>query len=365
MKKLSAAVVLALATLAEAAVLGRPLGAAQAAQLSPDKMMGEELYAAYLSSGPAVLAKAFPTNQRYEDFRINFRDRVFDAWGHAAPQFSRAMFMFDVSLAAQPRGYVYWADFFQLGQTYLRKRLERSAPTPARIGTDPEMDAFELQWNKTAISFLAGRRQPDLVETLARPLIDGRIIPALPSTEPALVDPWIVLLAGFIAEGYIIEDPTRIADRGGEAIAAYEKAVAFESTRAEATVRIARLLLDSKRPSEALAVLDRFDEAWTSEGVLIYWARLLRGKTLAALDRPDQAIRAYESALDIVLSAQSPRIGIMAIEAKRGRAPIAEAISKDVRTAIDPVNDPWWIYAHGSIRFFPKWEKLLREMASK
>src|SRR6185436_17955289 len=112
---------------------------------------------------------------------------------------------------------------------------------------------------------------------------------------------------------YVIEDPKRIADRGDSAISAYEKAAQFDSTRAEATVRIARLLLDSKRPSEALAVLDRFDEAWTSEGVLIYWARLLRGKTLAALDRPDQAIRAYESALDIVLSAQSPRIGIMAI----------------------------------------------------
>jgi tetratricopeptide (TPR) repeat protein len=355
----------ALAVVAVSVTAGAQARVQQSPAQSPDKMMGEELYAAYLVSGPDILSKAFPTNQRYDDFRTNFRDRVFDAWGHTAPAFSRAMFMFDVSLAAQPRGYVYWADFLQLGQTYLRKRLERSAPVTARIGTDPEMDAFELQWNKTAISFLAGRRQPDLVDTLARPLIEGRIVPALPSTEPALVDPWIALLAGFIEEGYILEDPARIGDRGAHAIAAYEKAVAFESTRAEATVRTARLLLDSKRPSDALAALDRFDEAWTDEGVLIYWARLLRGKALAALDRPDQAVRAYESALEIVASAQSPRIGIMAIEAKRGRAPIAEAISKDVRTAVDPVNDPWWIYAHGSIRYFPKWEKVLREMASK
>src|SRR6185436_500891 len=112
-------------------------------KLGPDKMMGDELYAAYLASGPAVLSKAFPTNQRYEDFRSNFRDRVFDAWGHAPPVISRAMFMFDVSLAAQPRGYVYWADFFQLGQTYLLKRLEPSKPATARIGIDPKMDAFE------------------------------------------------------------------------------------------------------------------------------------------------------------------------------------------------------------------------------
>jgi tetratricopeptide (TPR) repeat protein len=327
-------------------------------KLSPDKMMGEELYAAYLASGPAVLTKAFPTNQRFEDFRKNFNDHVFERWGKMPRVFSRAMFMFDVSLAAHPHRFLYWADFFQLGQTYLRKLRQP-------IGVDPKLDAFELQWNKTAMAFLAGRRQPDLVDTLARPLIAGRIIPALSSTQPALVDPWIALLAGFVEEGYILEDPKRIADRGDTAVAAYQKATAFEPTRAEATVRIARLLLDSKRPAEALVVLDKFDETWTHEGVMIYWARLLRGKTLAALERPDEATRAYLSALEIVPSAQSPRIGTMAIEAKRGHASIAEAIARDVRTAPDPVNDPWWIYAHGDLRFFPAWEKALREMASK
>ena len=163
---------------------------------------------------------------------------------------------------------MYWADFLQLGQTYLSKLRQP-------IGVDPKMDAFELQWNKTTIALLAGRRNPDLVDTLARPLIAGRIIPAPHSTQPALVDPWIALLAGFVEEGYILEDPSRIGERGPKALAAYEQAVAFESTRAEATVRIARLLLDSNRPSDALA-LDRFDDAWTTEGVVLYWAHLLR-----------------------------------------------------------------------------------------
>ena len=90
-------------------------------QQSPDKMMGEELYAAYLASGPSILTKAFPTNQRYEDFRKNFHDPVFERWGKTPRVFSRAMFMFDVSLAAHPHGFPYWADFLQLGQTYLRK----------------------------------------------------------------------------------------------------------------------------------------------------------------------------------------------------------------------------------------------------
>ena len=338
--------------------VGVTASAQQSTAQSPDKMMGDELYAAYLAGGPAVLAKAFPTNQRFEAFRNDFVDHVFERWGKMPRVYPRAMFMFDVSLAAIPHGYLYWADFLQLGQTYLRKLRQP-------IGVDLKLDAFELQWNKTAMALLSGRRQPDLVDTLARPLIAGRIVPALPSTEPALVDPWIALLEGFVEEGYILEEPKRIADRGDAAVAAYQKATAFEPTRAEATVRIARLLLDSKRPSDALAALDKFDEAWTHEAVVVYWARLLRGKTLAALDRPDEATRAYLSALEIVPSAQSPRIGTMAIEAKRGRASIAEAISRDVRTGPDPVNDPWWIYAHGDLRFFPAWEKALREMASK
>lgn len=341
------------------AALGLSGRAQLPAQQTPDTMMGEELYAAYLASGPGILAKAFPTNQRYEAFRNNFHDRVYDGWALLPRAPSKAMFMLDIALAAFPHGYLYWADFLQLGQTYLRTR---SAP----IGLNAELDAFELQWNKTAIAVLAGRRQPDLVDTLVRPLIaENRIVPVPLANRQALVDPWIALIAGFVEEGYIIEDPKRIPDRGPRAIAAYEKAAAFEATRAEATVRIARLLLDSSRPSDALAVLDKFDDAWTTEGVLHYWARLLRGKTLAVLDRPDLAKAAYQSALELLPSAQSPRIGIMAIEAKRGRAAIAEAISTDVRTAPDPVNDPWWIYAHGDVRFFPQWEKALRAMVTK
>jgi len=172
----------ALAVAAVGVTAGAQTRLQQSPDQSPDTMMGEELYAAYLASGPAVLSKAFPTNQRYEDFRINFRDRVFEGWGQLVTEPAKAMFMFDVSLAAYPHGYVYWADFLQLGQTYLRKRR-----TP--IGAISGMDAFELQFNKTAIAVLAGRRQPDLVDTLARPLIAGRIIPTLPSTQPALVDP--------------------------------------------------------------------------------------------------------------------------------------------------------------------------------
>jgi hypothetical protein len=162
-------------------------------------MMGEELYAAYLASGPAILAKAFPTNQRFEDFRKNFNDQVFERWGKMPRVFSRAMFMFDVSLAAHPHGFLYWADFFQLGQTYLRKLRQP-------IGVDPKMDAFERSGTRPRWRF--GQPSPtDLVDTLARPLIASRIIPALPSHNGAgrSVDR---VTRGFVEEGYILEAST-------------------------------------------------------------------------------------------------------------------------------------------------------------
>ncbi len=85
--------------------------------------MGDELYAAYLANGPEVLASAFPTSQRFEAFRNDFRDRVLTRWETLERVPKQAMFMFDIAVATEPRHYLYWSDFLLLAQTYLRQRL--------------------------------------------------------------------------------------------------------------------------------------------------------------------------------------------------------------------------------------------------
>ena len=172
----------------------------------PDLMMGDELYAAYLAQGPPVLGQAFPTLGRFETFRADFRTRVLTKWeaGERGPK--QAMFMLDVALATQPKRYLMWSDFLLLGQSYLRQR-------PEPIGVNPRLDAFELLWNKTVIAFLAGRRQPDLVDELMKRL-QRRIVAVAPAEgPPALVDPWIELARGFVEEGFILEDATRAEAR--------------------------------------------------------------------------------------------------------------------------------------------------------
>ncbi len=226
-------------------------------------------------------------------------------------------------------------------------------------------DAFELQWNKTMIAFVEGRRQPELVEELVRRL-PRRIAAVAPADgTPVLVDPWIELTRGFVEEGYVIADITRVETRGAAAVERYREASKHDATRAEATVRLAWVLLESKRPADALATLDTFDERWTTEGVVVYWARLIRGKVLDAIGRPDDAVVAYRTALAVAPSAQSPRIGMMMVEARRNRGDEADQLAQTVRLAPDPVADPWWIYAHGDLRFYAQRLKALREMAAK
>lgn len=331
---------------------------AAAPQQKPEQMMGDELYAAYLANGPQALARAFPTSERFEAFRKDFRDRVLTRWETLERVPMQAMFMFDVALAAEPRHFIMWADFLLLAQTHLRQRAEPP-------GANPALDAFELLWNKTTIAFLEGRRQPELVEELVKRL--PRRIGAEPPADgaPALVDPWIALVRGFAEEGYVIGDPQRVATRGVVALERYREASKYEATRAEATVRSAYILLESKRPADALETLDGFDERWTREGVVIYWARLIRGKVLDALGRSDEAVAAYQTALAIAPSAQSPHIGMMMAEARRNRADEADRLAQAVRVSPDPVVDPWWIYPHGDLRFYAQRLKTLREMVAK
>ncbi|HXT68652.1 MAG TPA: hypothetical protein VN700_02795 [Vicinamibacterales bacterium] len=338
---------------------------------SPSEMDGDELFAAWRATGASVLTAAFPDSTRFEKFRNDFRDRTLKRWVEKSPGAAtwkpnplKAMFMLDIAVVAQPR-HRYWADFLHLGLDYFRERLDT-------VGADESMDAFEILWSKTAISFASGRRQPEVVEALVKLLLRRMApVPAPPPTRRGavvvkkLVDPWIVLMQGYAQEAYVHLSREHLEDHSPAAITAYDRAAQFEETRAEATIRKAWLQLESRRAADALTTIETFDDAWTNEAVLLYWARLIRGKALAAVGEADAATRAYGAALELVPSAQSPRVGILSIEAGRGRADVAEAIAKDIRTAPDPVHDPWWIYPHGDLRFFLQRERTLRAMASQ
>jgi hypothetical protein len=336
------------------AIVGVTLAAAPQRQREPHKMMGDELYAAYLGSGPSILATAFPNGTRGPEFDKDFRENVLPRWEKQPRDPMRAMFMMDVALARvflRP-------GFMQLGSAYLTGR-------PEPIGANPELDAFELEWHKTVFAYHARLKSPPLLERALMPVIEAsRIVPSQSSSAgPALVDPWITLATGFVHEvhAFFVAE----SDRADDAIAAYRSAAAHEATRPEAAVRLARMYLFVGKPAEALQVLETFRDEWTRDDVVRYWARVLRGKTLAALDRPEDAVKAYERALQLRPEAPSPRLGIMAIDSKRDRAESAEAIASGIRRSASETTDPWWQLALGDARLYAERDRRLRELASQ
>lgn len=340
-------------------------GAQPQQQAKPERMDGAELFAAYAGGGgDQLLARAFPTQPRFEAFRNDFRDRVLTEWEGVDRTPIRAMFMLDIAIASLNRGYYYWADFIYLGSGYIRRRADPP-------GANASFDAFEILWHKTAVALLQGRRRPDLVADTGVSPLKGRMETAPPLTDstpaprPVLVDPWIALARGFAEEGFAIDMPATLDKRGAAALDHYREALEYEATRAEATLRSAWLLVRMKRAAEALALLDACDDRWTNDAVFLYWRRLFRGKALDTLDRPDEAMRAYEDALTFAPTAHSPRVGMMAIEFKRNRTEAAEGIATALGRTPDPVIDPWWTYDHGDWRFFPARLRALKAMVGR
>jgi hypothetical protein len=320
------------------------LSTAAAQAPRPEQMLADALFPAYVAGDGSVLLEAFPNLKRFEEFRQDFRKRVLPLWERRVRQPLQAMFMLDVAVVAQQRRFSYWADFVYVGTTFL---IERTSPP----GANPGFDEFEIAWHKAAITLHHGRRRPDLVAAATIALDDRLAASREASATPVLVDPWIELARGYAQEGFTIEDPTRLDRLGREALVHYQEAAKHAATRAEAIVRSARVLTRLGRPAEAVSMLDGFDDRWTMDGVIRYWRRLFHGDALDALGRPDDAITAFREALTVVPSAQSPRVAMMAIEARRDHGDAAEQWATAVRTAPDVVIDPWWTYAHGDFRF--------------
>jgi VWFA-related protein len=311
----------------------------------------EGLLAAHAAGDYQILHRTITTLDQYERLRKELGYEKDGFFYHALARWRRAprrihtVFMLDLALVGFNHGWVYWLDVVEQARKLLTMRLEPP-------GADPDTDRFEIAWHKASIALLESLRRPDLVEKHGVAPLETRMAATpLATGEPRLIDPWIALARGVNEEQWSVTEPTMLPTHGVAALRHFEEAAAHESTRAEALVRKAWLLVRLGRPADALTALDGLSGA-TPDAAVRYWSRLFRGRALDALGRTDEAERAYRDALDLVPHAQAPSVALTALELRRGRHDEAYRWAAAVRGAPADLSDPWWQYFYADFRFF-------------
>ena len=133
------------------------------------------------------------------------------------------------------------------------------------------------------------------------------------------------------------------AYRLGEALTAYQHAIALDPTLAEGHLRLGRVLLLLGRGGEAEAAFAKVPESTADK----------RWRYLAEMFRADLADRAaartrYEAALAIWPDAQAPVLALSRMSASEGDWPAAQArLATLAPRAGGRGEDPWWAYGFG------------------
>jgi hypothetical protein len=341
------------------------LGAAPAPQRRLDRLMADELFEVYRTDGPGVLATALasPTASRVDRFRDDFETRVLPVWRRGPHRAIQAMFMLDLAIGMNGRrAFPGWEDFITRGSEFLAGRADPP-------GASPAADAFEILWHKTAVAFLDGLQDPVRTDRLGIQPMAGRFaaVPAAAGAPPVLVDPWVELVRGRALERITLDRPEALDVLGPEAVKHFRQATSagHPDTSAEAASRAAALLIRLARPADALATLADPGDVSTADRTFRFWRELLRGKALEALGRADDAVRAYEEALRLAPSAETPRIAMLALATRRGRSDDVAAQLAALHATPDPVVDPWRTYRDGDARLLPERLSALREMSRR
>jgi tetratricopeptide (TPR) repeat protein len=101
----------------------------------------------------------------------------------------------------------------------------------------------------------------------------------------------------------------------------FARAVALDPSLTEAFVRLAHVQTRLGRHTDAEATLRTMPQS--TDPVVNFYAALVRGMTLEALDKLDDAGAAYQKALDLFPTAQSANLSLSALHQKRGDTPMA------------------------------------------
>jgi hypothetical protein len=125
----------------------------------------------------------------------------------------------------------------------------------------------------------------------------------------------------------------------------YRESLERDPNRAEARIRLGRVLNRRERHQDAIVELRRATMA-TKNRLLLYYGNLFLGDAADALGLAEEARRAYERAGELFDLAQSPRLAISSMAARAGDRSGALAAIEPVLGGDqpEPADDPWWSY---------------------
>ena len=143
-----------------------------------------------------------------------------------------------------------------------------------------------------------------------------------------------------------------------EALSRFDAAVSAEDAADEARVRAGWVLIQDGRPEEAIARLQAAHPH--DDRDLQYWHALFLGRALYAADKPEEAVKAYQAALELYPRAQSAGLGLAIALVRLYRFDEADQVARSVRSAGVLTPDPWLYYPLGDERFTRTWIDSLR-----
>lgn len=116
----------------------------------------------------------------------------------------------------------------------------------------------------------------------------------------------------------------------------------------EAYVRLAHVRLLLGRPTDALRQFERLPQS--EDAVVSFYAALIKGKALQAVDKLDDAAAAYQRGLELFPDAASVNLALSSIEQRRGDAFRAATFARravERRDGNPPGIDPFAAYFLG------------------
>jgi hypothetical protein len=329
----------------------------------------DDLLATYAAGDTAVIAREFRSAADFERVRpelVTTLSRWRSEWSPG-----RAAFALDIALTAFAQR---WPD----PGRFLAAARDIVIARPAPFGAQPADDAFELRFHRAAVAVLAALNAPRDVEHYldsiasrvattreglgaGRP-VDARLVLARATARELLTLPILLAAASRqddVRRSWIAPDGDGEARRRLRAVLEpLDVAVEHADTRVEATVRRAFVLHRLGDHAGALAALDGV--AAEGDAVIETWRALIRGRILAALDRPADAVAAYERAATLAPEAQTPAVALAALHLRRGTREQAVTWAARARSTPDGGRDPWPLYWTGDSRFLPGWLDELR-----